>query len=172
MTLEIRTANAEDAHGIAVVRVGAWRHAYEDLVDARLIEDLDVDEDAAAWRGRLQGPVGPHGLRTRVATLGGRTVGFAAVLPRRREDDLPVTTAELTALYVHPTAQGAGVGSALLTDAEDLMQALGAPAAVLRVIAGNWWAKGFYAGRGWTHDRAAPPVDAGGTETERWERDL
>lgn len=172
MTLQIRPATAEDADGIALARVAAWRHAYEDLVDPRIVEDLDVDEDAADWRHRLRGPVGPHGLRTLVATLGGRTVGFAAVLPRRREDDLPASTAELTALYVHPTAQGAGVGSALLPAAEDAMRALGAPAAVLRVISGNWWAKGFYAGRGWRHDTGAPPVDAGGTETERWEREL
>lgn len=172
MPIEIRTATVEDAHAIAVVRVGAWRHAYEDLVDPRIIEDLDVDEDAAAWRRRLDGPVGPHGLRTLVATLGGDVVGFAAVLPRRREDDLPASTAELTALYVHPTAQGAGLGSALLPAAEDAMRAHGAPEAVLRVISGNWWAKDFYAARGWTHDASAPPVDAGGTRTERWERSL
>ncbi|WP_051472011.1 GNAT family N-acetyltransferase [Patulibacter minatonensis] len=170
--MEVRAATAEDAADIAVTRIAAWHHAYEELVDPRLLMDLDVEEETATWRRRLDGPSGPDGLRTLVAVQGHRAIGFAAVLPRRREHDLPASTAELTALYVHPTAQGAGVGSLLLPAAEDLMRGTGASGAVLRVLAGNWWARDFYAARGWSHEQGAPAVDAGGTATERWERAL
>jgi GNAT superfamily N-acetyltransferase len=170
--VEVRAATVDDAADIAVVRIAAWHHAYEDLVDPRLLMDLDVEEETGTWRRRLDGPTGPDGLRTLVAVQGDRAIGFAAVLPRRREHDLPVSIAELTALYVHPTAQGAGVGSLLLPAAEELMRGTGASGAVLRVLAGNWWARNFYAARGWTHERDAPPVDAGGTATERWGRPL
>ena len=127
----IRTATAVDAEAIAAVHVRAWRHAYADLLDPHVLADLDVAERARKWREWLGG----EDSQTWVAEVAGRVAGFASV-----RDGM------LRALYVDPVAQGAGVGSALLEQAE------AAGARELEVFAGNGHGRRFYEARGWRDD--------------------
>ena len=69
---------------------------------------------------------------------GGRVVGFASL-----------RGAKLTTLYVDPVAQGAGVGTRLLAEAE------GAGARQLEIFEANGHGRHFYEARGWR--------DAGGS---------
>ena len=68
----------------------------------------------------------------------GDVVGFASL-----------SGAKLTTLYVDPFAQGAGVGTRLLVEAE------AAGARELEVFAANGHGRHFYEARGWSDDGAA-----------------
>jgi GNAT superfamily N-acetyltransferase len=125
----IRRATVADADAIAAVLVRSWRRDYADIVDPQRLAELDVDERAARWRESL---AGGHAL-VWVAEEGGRVVGFASV-----SDD-----GDLRTLYVDPVAQGAGVGTQLLAEAER------AGARSLEVFAANGHGRRFYEARGW-----------------------
>lgn len=177
----LRSAVPADAEGIARVEVAAWRHAYEEIVGPERLEYLDVEEITAGWRARLEAgsPAGdgsdrPAGdgsgpLTAIVAEQGGLVVAFAAA--GRSAAAEAGTAATLVALYVHPVAQGAGVGTSLLERAEAALREAGAETAELRSFVANWWARRFFAARGWAHDEAAPANDDD-PPTERWVRQL
>lgn len=171
-----RPATPEDAAGIALVRTAAWRHAYEGFVDPRLLASLDAEDERDRWARRLAVPADdPTRLHVGVAEHDGRVLAFTAVLARSREADAGDGTGELAAIYVHPVAQGAGLGPRMLDAAVGSLGELGATRATLRVLAANAHARAFLAARGWTHDPnapAAPPEDAAAGPTERWTRDL
>jgi GNAT superfamily N-acetyltransferase len=59
-------------------------------------------------------------------------------------------------LWVHPSAQGLGAGSALLTELENEIVARGFSTARLRCLEPNLKSRGFYASRGWKEVRVYP----------------
>ena len=124
----IRRATREDAAAIARVHVATWQFAYAEILDPDQLASMDVGERTTAWQERLD----DRAWTTWVAEAAGRVVGFATA-----EGD------RLRALYVDPIAQGAGVGSALLAEAER------AGACSLQVFTANGHARAFYEDRGW-----------------------
>jgi len=127
----IRRATPGDAAGIAAVHVRSWRRDYADIVDAQVLDELDAEERTEKWRGWLDG----HETLVWVAEEGSRIVGFASL-----------RDAKLTTLYVDPVAQGAGVGTRLLAEAE------AAGARELEVFEANGHGRHFYEARGWLDD--------------------
>jgi ribosomal protein S18 acetylase RimI-like enzyme len=127
----IRRATPDDAAGIAAVHVRSWRRDYADIVDPQVLAELDVGERTAKWRGWLDGDE----ALAWVAQEGDRIVGFASL-----------RDAKLTTLYVDPVAQGAGVGTGLLAEAE------AAGARELEVFEANGHGRHFYEARGWLDD--------------------
>ena len=124
----IRRATVDDAEAIARVHVATWQFAYAEIVDPAVLARRDVAERSALWRRVLAEGRAP----VWVAEGGGRVVGFAEV------DD-----GRLVALYVDPVAQGAGVGTRLLAEAE------AAGGAELEVFEANGHGRRFYEARGW-----------------------
>jgi GNAT superfamily N-acetyltransferase len=129
----IRRATRDDAAAIAQVLVRSWRHAYADILDPEFLADLDPAAIAAEWREAI----GAEDRTVWVAEFEGRVVGYASV----RDDG------DLRTLYVDPVAQGAGVGTRLLAEAER------AGANSLQVFEANHHARRFYEDRGWRADR-------------------
>lgn len=127
----IRRATPADAAGIAAVHVRSWRRDYADIVDPQVLAELDVEERTAKWRGWLAGDE----TLAWVAQEADRIVGFASL-----------RDAKLTTLYVDPVAQGAGVGTGLLAEAE------AAGARELEVFEANGHGRHFYEARGWLDD--------------------
>jgi len=127
----IRRATPDDAAGIAAVLVRAWRRDYADIVDPQVLVELDVDERTQRWREWLDGDE----ALAWVIEEGGRVVGFASL-----------RGAKLTTLYVDPVAQGAGVGTRLLAEAE------AAGARELEVFEANGHGRHFCEARGWLDD--------------------
>lgn len=172
----IRAATPDDADGIALVRIAAWRHAYEDVVDPRLLASLDAEDERDRWARRLAVPVDDASrLHVAVVEHDGRVLAFTAVRARSRETDVDDGTGELAAIYVHPVAQGAGLGPRILDAAVTTLGELGAHRATSRVLAANEHARAFLAGRGWTRDPGAPDASPDGEAagpTERWTREL
>jgi GNAT superfamily N-acetyltransferase len=131
----IRRATRDDAAGIGAVLVRTFRHAYADILDAHYLADLDPDALADEWRAAFE-----RGDRiVLVAEVDGRIVGFTSV----RDDG------NLRTLYVDPVAQGAGLGTRLLAEAER------AGARELEVFEANGHGRRFYEARGWRDDGPA-----------------
>jgi GNAT superfamily N-acetyltransferase len=122
----IRVATVGDVEAIAAVQDRSWRRAYADLLEPQTFDEVE-EVRIARWREFLGGEG-----RAWVMEVEGRIVGFAGVCGR-----------ELRSLYVDPAAQGAGVGTALLAQAE------AAGACELGVFEGNGHGRAFYEARGW-----------------------
>jgi ribosomal protein S18 acetylase RimI-like enzyme len=124
----IRRATPADAEALAGVEMRTFRRAYADILDAQFLADMDLAERTGVWERALA----QDGQRLWLAEVEGRVVGYAVV-----------RDALLRALYVDPVAQGAGVGSELLAQAE------AAGARELEVFEANGHGRHFYEGRGW-----------------------
>ena len=124
----IRRAAPADAQALAGVELRTFRRAYADLLDPQFLADMDLAERTAAWERALA----ERDQRLWVAEIEGRVVAYAVL-----------RGAHLRALYVDPMAQGAGVGTRLLTEAE------AAGARELEVFEGNGHGRLFYEDRGW-----------------------
>lgn len=143
----LRRAAPADAPAIAAIAVRAWVHAYADFVDPRTLAERDVASQTADWDQRLTA----EETETVVAEVAGRVAGYATTGPAGDADSAPETGGVL-ALYVDPSAQGAGLGTQLLADAVARLQAGGYRGATLWAFAEYGLARRFYEGRGWTLD--------------------
>lgn len=105
--LRVRTAAPEDATAVRRICVAGWRHAYDGLLPPAFIEaNVRTFYRVAALREEIREP-GAAGA-WHIAERGGEPVGAGrGTVPRRGY-------CELFNLYVHPDAQGAGVGTALV----------------------------------------------------------
>lgn len=132
----IREATPDDADEIDRIHVQAWQRAYSDIVapEDMIGTRIPADERVARWRERVSGVE----IRVWVYEVEGFVAGFVAA-----------GEGHLWALYVDPTAQGAGVGTALLGHAEGAMREVGDREATMSVFAANEHGRRFYEGRGW-----------------------
>jgi GNAT superfamily N-acetyltransferase len=151
MTILVRSAEFEDARGIAEVHVQAWREAYAHLIPAEALARLSVDQRELRWKELLAIP----GSVTFVATDDGRVVGFATSAPGRDEDS--PRELELPSIYVLASHYGTGAGQQLL-DA-----ALAGMPAYLWVADDNPRARAFYERNGFRPDGATKVGPVAGT---------
>lgn len=164
----IRRATVEDAVAVALVHRRARLEAYAGFMDPEAIAGDPLEDAVAQWRPRLRAPE----VTTLVWESAGMIGGFASVGPGVDEEPLdPEVVGKLWALYVDPTAQGAGVGRSLLEAAEADMRDRGRAEAVLWAYVRNERALRFYERAGWV---AEPDITAGeGAEAEiRYRRSL
>lgn len=143
----LRPATPDDAEAIAAISVRGWAHAYADFLDPRVLAQRTVAQQAERWRGWLAG----EETRTQVAQVAGRIAGYATVGASRDADATPAV-GELAGLYVDPPAQGAGLGTVLLTDAVARLREAGFTAATLWVFEENGLGRAFYERHGWVPD--------------------
>lgn len=104
----IRRARPSDAAAIAAVEVESWRAAYAGILEDRILLGLSEARLTAGWDAELRRPRGP--VRVWDEPDEG-VIGFAHGGALR--ESLP-WDAEVFMLYVHPDAQGRGIGRALL----------------------------------------------------------
>jgi len=143
----LRRATPDDADQIAGISVRAWNHAYEEFLDPRVLAERTVASQAERWRGWLADGVSD----THVAEVGGLIAGYATV-QASRDGDAHDAVGELSALYVDPSAQGAGLGTRLLADATTRLRASGFTIATLWVFEENGLGRAFYERHGWRPD--------------------
>jgi len=136
----VRRATVDDAPLIAQVRIDSWRATYRGLIPDAYLDGMKVEDSTRMWT-RVLGAASDAAC-TFVAEVEGELVGFAAgiTLAERKLD----FDAELTALYVLPSAQRAGIGRRLLTEVAATLGAAGAPNLLLWVLAQNKKARDFY----------------------------
>jgi GNAT superfamily N-acetyltransferase len=140
-----RRATVADAHAIGELQLRAWWRAYQDIVHGQHLMEHDAEERAGRWTELLVSGL----VDVLVAEVAEQLRGFVAVGPSREADAAP-GEGELYAIYVDPAAQGAGLGNALLAEAEQALRAGGWSTGVLRVFTENGYARTFYERHGWT----------------------
>ena len=136
----IRPATPADAAAIAEVRVDAWRTTYRGMIPDAYLAAMKVEDSAAMWEKILS--AGPNATSVFVAVRADTVVGFAAgnmlAEPKHGLD------AELTAVYLIPAAQRAGIGRSLVATVAAAQRAHGAHGLLTWVISGNKAARAFY----------------------------
>jgi GNAT superfamily N-acetyltransferase len=140
MTITIRPANVRDAAAIARVRIDSWRVTYRGLIPDAYLAGMKEDDSTAIWERVLT--AGPNTASVFVAENDGEVIGFAAgnMLRETRYE----LNAELTAVYLRPSFQHAGVGRRLVREVAQAQRAHGATGLIVWVIAGNKVGRGFY----------------------------
>lgn len=138
LTYAIIPAGPGDSGELARVHVQAWRETYAGILPKGYLERMSEPLHARRWRTRL--------MRLDEITLvaEGRDglVGYASGQWARTGGE--AGEAEITTLYVLKSAQGEGVGRALLTGVARAMADRGATSLVIWVLCDNTRARGFY----------------------------
>lgn len=176
----IRSAVADDAHGIAQLLVDSWRSAYEGILPDELLAGLSVAERHKQLAAALAAPK-PAGAVRLVAQLQGVIIGFAnaGVIPpggmpatgrviKETADDAVATdgadpgagnaenagptrrTGELAVLYVAPDHWREGVGRRLVRRVLSSLAAADCTDVNAWVVDGNDPAFAFFRRQGWT----------------------
>jgi RimJ/RimL family protein N-acetyltransferase len=154
---KLRRARGADATGVAAMHIDARRLAYRGIIPDAHLDGDDAVTRAARYDFDATAPGAPE---TWIAVDGDDILGFVTVAPSR-DADLP-GLGEVCGLYVAPNRWRAGVGSALLAQAEVLLGAAGFTEAHLWVLEDNARARPFYERQGWAPDGALKVVDIGG----------
>ena len=136
----IRRASVADAEAIARVRVDSWRASDRGIMPDAYLDGMKAEESTRMWTRVLA--AASDAACTFVAEIDGELVGFAAGItlaePKLEFD------AELSALYLLPSAQRAGIGRRLLMQVAATLAAAGAPDMLVWVLAKNRKARDFY----------------------------
>jgi ribosomal protein S18 acetylase RimI-like enzyme len=160
--LRIRRAGIPDARAIAEIVVAGWQSAYRGLMPDGFLDSLSVAGRETAWREMLARD-SEGGLPAWLAQRDGRVVGFVSSGPPR-DEDVPLSTAEVYAIYVLPEAWRRGVGQTLLETATGHWRARGIATLVLWVLEGNDRARRFYEAMGWQPDGGRQVLEIAGAK--------
>ena len=156
----VRLAHVDDAAGIADVHVRSWQEAYAGIVPDSYLTGLDAHERTPWWAARLtRGP--SDAVRTWVAVLGGRVVGFASLGPGRDEDSRRADR-EIYSMYMSPEQWGRGVARELMRTV--IAEAGSGRRILLWVLADNERAQHFWRRHGFQPDGVEKYEDVGGAE--------
>ncbi|HET8593460.1 MAG TPA: GNAT family N-acetyltransferase [Solirubrobacterales bacterium] len=148
--LRIRDATPADAAAIAEANAAGWRRAYRGLIEDRRLDAISTKVWARDIRGTLEDL--DEGWFSLVAELDGRFAGSCFVAGPARDGDLGQEVAELVGIYVDPPLWGRGIGTALLSAAQERAAADGFDEMVLWTLIGNERAESLYEHLGWQRD--------------------
>lgn len=146
----VRPAHPHDADGIARVHVAAWQSTYAGLIDEEYLARMSVAKHLDNHRQLMADP------RTFYLVAEDKAdgiVGFVTGGPERHRD--PDFTGEIYALYVLQHHQRKGLGQMMVQFSALRLRAMGHPALLIWVLAGNP-AEGFYQHLGGKRLRTAP----------------
>jgi ribosomal protein S18 acetylase RimI-like enzyme len=155
--MEVREAAVADAEELALVHVLTWRHAYRGIVPGDVLDGLSVDQQNKVWQKILTDERPDD--QSWLAESAGSVVGFVWA-GRSRDQDATEHTGEVFSMYVLPTHQRGGAGSALLQVASKwLFERF--PSARLWVLEDNAAGRRFYEKWGWRTDTTAREIAIG-----------
>ncbi len=140
LVIDVRPARRSDAAELAVVYASAWREAYSGIIPALTLEKMIVRRSARWWAEI----VGKRALL--VLEVGGSVAGYASFAPAAGRAH--AGAAEIQELYLAPEYQGIGLGLRLFAAALKRIRGRGYGRVLVRALAENDRANGFYARHG------------------------
>jgi len=154
----IRPALLEDSHGIALVHVSSWQHAYRGIVPQSYLDQLSVANREEQWVDVFE----RGSSETLVADAAGHIVGFISYGNSREENALR-DVGEIHAIYVASSHWSTGVGRSLWEAALARLRELSLAHAIVWVLAANAQAIRFYEQVGFALSKGSEtPVEIGG----------
>lgn len=149
-------AGPADAEALAYVHVTSWRETYRGLLPEAFLARMSEAGFARRFHKSLAQEAG---VTLAVADRFG-LVGYASGGPSRRGAP---GEAEISVLYLLRSAQGRGLGRALLTETARALAARGATSLMISVLRENFGARGFYEHLGGIAEPARQEPGPGGT---------
>jgi ribosomal protein S18 acetylase RimI-like enzyme len=141
--IALRTADARDLGAVSALFLATWERAYRGILPGRVVDLFDKARAQELWQGAL-------GRDDRTAVVAEAPDGTIVGLVVSGRDPERTGSGHIFSLYVHPRAQGQGVGTRLLAHALGALAADGLTAATLWVFEANHSSRAFYARAGWT----------------------
>lgn len=146
----VRPATPNDAVAIAGVHTETWKATYASMIPEHVLAQFtDQARRESYWREQLTRETQAGEIRTWAALdAAGQITGLAAAGPAHRPADAPEAVAsyagEIYAVYVHPRAQGQGLGTALMRAAAAGLRVRGLSGLIVWCLETNIRARGFY----------------------------
>ncbi|WP_420405755.1 GNAT family N-acetyltransferase [Nisaea sp.] len=171
--IKLRPAEAKDASAVGKVQVETWQDAYVGILPDRVLLEMRAVRSAGLWSNAIAKNRVPGFFQ--VAEWQDRLVGFCQGGPRRQ--DIKATgneageIAEIYVLYVDPSFQGLGVGTAMMGRVVDSLAEEGFGSLVLTVLSANRSGVAFYDKLGGAADLPMECTVMGATTEEtvyRW----
>ncbi|WP_211463081.1 GNAT family N-acetyltransferase [Collimonas silvisoli] len=136
----IRRATVADAGVIAAVRIDSWRTTYRGIIPDDYLDGMKIEDSTAIWSRILSAT--SSAANVFVAEVDGEVLGFAAGMTLA-EAKLGYDS-ELTAIYLEPSVQRAGIGRRLVAHVAATLASAGANNMLVWVLAENRQARQFY----------------------------
>jgi len=143
----LRTADEDDLGVIADLFLACWRTSYRDVLPPAVVARYGSASARDLWQRSLA--EGPGDREVIVAERPDHSVVGVVALGR---DPDRAGTGHIFSLYVHPDAQGLGVGGGLVSAAIGRFRADDLHQASLWVFEANTGARAFYERLGWLPD--------------------
>jgi GNAT superfamily N-acetyltransferase len=164
--VSVRPAGPDDAAEIARIQLDTWRTAYNEILPALVLDNLVVDDAAAAWTSAItERPSARHHVL--VAMEGEWRVGFTAFGPADEladDDPEPESTVAVAPLLVEPRWGRRGHGSRLLAATVDHARQDGMTRAIAWVPEKDAASRDFLVSAGWAPDGLVRALDTGAGE--------
>lgn len=130
---------ADDAAAIAHLHIDSWREAYTGMIPPGILENADMADRTARWRGYLEAAGSP----TWLARVDGAPAGFIRAGPLK-EPLAEGGDGHIFALYILERFQRRGIGRGLTGLAARDWLALGGRALSVGVLTANLKGRAFY----------------------------
>ena len=143
----LRPADADDVEAIADLFLACWRTSYRDVLPPHVVDMYGPASARDLWRRSLEEGSGER--RVVVAEQIGKSI--LGVVAMGRDPDRPAL-GHVFSLYVHPGAQGLGIGARLMSAAVERFSADALSEASLWVFEANTGGRAFYERLGWLAD--------------------
>jgi GNAT superfamily N-acetyltransferase len=140
LVIDIRAARTSDSVELSEVYASAWREAYSGIIPSLTLERMIVRRGANWWRDAMQRRA------ILVLDVNGTVAGYASFAPAPGRSH--PGAAEIQELYLRPEYQGIGLGARLFAGALKRILGRGYCRVLVRALAENDRANGFYARRG------------------------
>lgn len=164
----VREARSQDADEIGRILVDTWRQAYDRILPASVLADLDYAQAAQSWRSAITDPPGAgHQVFTAYerSSTGETIVGFLAIAPPAEDEQaIAAPTAEVATVLVEPRWARRGHGSRLLSAAVAIAAAGKADHLICWIPLQDKATASFLQSAGWDRDGWTRTLDASGTD--------
>jgi ribosomal protein S18 acetylase RimI-like enzyme len=147
MAIRIRTANTNDAQGIAKVHIDTMRTTHHGILPDEFLSSLSYDRARRKWETTYLNPNSQDAVSVAEDETG-NIVGFAICGPDRDNDS--VYKGELYGIYVLQKMQRRGIGKQLMLAAVQDLRSRGFSSMLVWVLADNP-SRRFYESLGGEH---------------------
>lgn len=130
--MQIRTANLDDAQGIAKVHVDSWKTTYKGIIPNDFLNNLSYEQRTELWEKNI---ARADNYVVIAENNEGQIIGFADAW--KREDNVTENSGDLTSIYLLEKYQGNGIGKKLFKELFNHFKQMGYEKVFVEVLEEN-----------------------------------